>query len=180
MPSLSRSSGLYRFVFGKEEGKLEGFPEPRNNSISSGLFAGLFLAMLILRPIAAVMFSLMGAMFMSLAFLIDGSYAKGNILTGVTIIRLEPWPKLYGRRVPPWILFTIMVVLFCYWYSGPEEALKFLAFFVFITLVLRSIKAEEKSPSQEFAEAVGPIMDSKLVLAYYRKPTLFPALRLVD
>ena len=88
--TLSRSSRLYKFVFGRGWGWLEGFPEPRNGRISLGLFGGLFLVMSFLRPFASIMLSLMAALMVAVSFLADGSYARGNMLEKMTITKIEP------------------------------------------------------------------------------------------
>ena len=177
--TLSRSSRLYKFVFGKSEWKLEGFPEPRNSRIPLGLFIGLLLAVAVMRPLGYGMFLLMDALLKIVAFLIDGSYASGSVLGELGMKKIEPWPRVRGRRLSPWFLLALIVIAYQYWYVGVKEAGEFLLFFTFITVVFLCIKADEKSPSMQLAEAVGPVMDNKLRLAYYKEPKLLPSLELV-
>ena len=177
---LSRSSRLYKFVFGREEGKLEGFPEPRGDKIPLGLFLGLLVAMLVMRPLASAMLLFMDALLKVMGFFVDGSYVRGSLLTGFKVIGINPWPKVYGRRVSPWILFAAALVVYQYCYIGAGDALQSLIGLVLITVIFFSIKPGDKSPGMVMVEAVAPTMDKKLYLAYHRRPKLLPALHLVD
>ncbi|MBP9669730.1 MAG: hypothetical protein KBE09_05580, partial [Candidatus Pacebacteria bacterium] len=47
---LSRSSYLYRFVFGRRPHGMHGFPEPWLDRMPLGVFCCLFAGMVVLRP----------------------------------------------------------------------------------------------------------------------------------
>lgn len=177
--TLSRSSGLYKFVFGKHEKKLEGFPEPRNDRISFGIFLGLLLAMLILKPLGSCLFLLMDALFRIVGFMIDGSLVRGSLLDNIQITKIEPWPKIMGKRLTPWWVLAILAISYRFWTVGIGEAGEAALFFVFTTIVFLLIKPGDRSPTEELAEALGSKMDEKIRLSYYREPKFFPALHLV-
>lgn len=177
--ALSRSSWVYRFVFGRYNWRMDGFPEPQSDKISLGLFGGLFLFMLIMRPIAFFMMTIFEVMLLLISFLIDGSYTRGRFPIELEIVKVEPWPKAYGRRLPPWIIVAVGIVGYQYAYVGMMEALESLIFFGFIALVFFFIKSGDKSPAMKLSEAVEPVVDKKLRLAYYREPKHFPTLHLV-
>lgn len=178
--TLSRSSWLYKFVFGKEEGQIDGLPEPMSNCISLGLFVVLLIFMTFMKFIAYTMLTIMEVVLAVICFLVDGSYMRGGMLTSLKIIKIEPWPVIYGKRLPPWTVLTTLTLSYLFWYVGTAETLEFLVFVVFITLVFRSIKPGDKSPAMELAEKLDPVVDGKLSLAYHRKPVLFPTLYFVD
>lgn len=175
---LSRSSFLYKFVFG-QEWRMDGFPEPRNDRISLGLFLGLVLFMIFMRPLAFVMMTIMEITAVLVCFLMDGSYCRGRFPTTLEIVEIKSWPKVYGHRLSPWLILAVAVVCYQYFYIGVGEAFEFLIFFVLITLVTRSIKPGDKSPAMELAEAIEPVVDEKLRLSYYRESKLFPTIQLV-
>ena len=179
--TLSRSSWVYKFVFGEQKGwRLNGHPEPRNDRISLGLFVGLFAFMLIMRPIAFVMMTFFEFGIFAISFLIDGSYSRGKYPTELEIVKIEPWPKIFGYRFPPWTLLMATIVGSTFYYNGLWEGAEVTFYCVVIVLIFRSITPESRSPSVELAEAIEPVVDEKLRLAYYREPKLFPALHLVD
>ena len=100
--TLSRSSWAYRFIFGEQkEWRLHGHPEPRNDRISLGLFICLFAFMLIMRPVAFVFMTIFEVMLLFISFLVDGSYSRGRFPMEVEIVKVEPWPKIFGYRFPP-------------------------------------------------------------------------------
>lgn len=179
--SISRSSELYNFVFGKKGGWfVEGFPEPRSTRISFGLFGGLLAAMIFIRSFAGFVMGLFEILFRVVPFMINGSYLQGNIRTKAQIVKIEPWPTLYGRRFSPWAALGIIAAWCMYQYVGMREAGEFVLFFIFTTIVFHYIDPNDKSPSEKLAEETGPVMEEKLNLAYYREPKFFPALHLVD
>lgn len=179
--TLSRSSWAYKFVFGEQkEWRLNGHPEPRNNRISFGLFIGLFMFMLIMRPVAFVMMTFLEVGIFLISFLVDGSYSRGKFPMELEIVKIEPWPKVFGYRFPPWILLMVGIVGSTLFYDGVWEGLEVAFYCVVIVLIFRTITPESKSPSVELAEAIEPVVDKKLRLSYYREPKLFPALHLVD
>ncbi len=178
--SLSRSSELYRFVFGtKSRWFVHGFPEPRSARISSGLFAGLFASMLFIRSFAAVMLVVFDVMLRLICFLADGSYIRGNIRTDFDIIPLEHWPTLFGRRLSPWIVIAVFVCGEQLYREGVKETLGTLLGFAVVAVLFCS-KTDEKSPSIVLSEAIGPVVDDKLRTSYFSEPKLFPAIALVD
>lgn len=179
-PTLSRSSRLYKFVFGHEDGKLNGFPEPRSNRISLGTFVGLLLASILLRTWVAFFFLMMDVFFRIIGFLVDGSYVRGSVLKEIKIIKIMPWPSVFGRRVAPWFVLMPVVVFCQYWRSGMGDATETALGLGFMTFIFWTIQPGDKSPSMELAEKVGPILDQKLSLSYYREPKLFPTLYLVN
>ena len=178
--TLARSSRLYRFVFGQQEGRMDGFPEPRSDRISSGLFVGLLLAAAFLRSFSTCMFFFMEAMIKLISFLVNGSRTQGRFLSGFKITPIEPWPRVFGRRVSLWPLFVAIVVGWRYVQFGVEDAGQFLLFFGFLTAVFWYTGPDSKSGSEIFAEKVGPKMEEKLRSAYYRESKIFPILHLVN
>lgn len=175
--SLSRSSGLYKFVFSQE---LEGFPEPRNDRISLGLFIGLFVLMLVIRPILFFFTTLFQALLLLICFLVDGSYTRGKFPTALEIVQIKPWPVLFGYRLPPWLVLAVGIVDYQYFYVGLLEAGEVLMYLIIIVVMFRLTKSQESSPAVDLAEAIGPVVEERLCLSYYREPQLFPALYLVD
>ena len=177
---LKRSSRLYKFVFGREAGKIEGFPEPSGRYISFGLFIGLFVAMTLVRILGFCMFLLMDAILKIIFFMADGSYVRGSVLTNLQVIEINPWPRIRNRRLPPWGLFATAVVLYQYWNSGVVDAAGSLLLFLFVTAVLLTIQPGPKSIAETVTTAIEPKMDGALRRAYNREPTLFPKLYIVD
>ncbi len=177
--TLSRRSRTYKFVFGQQEGRIEGFPDPKTNRISLGVFAGMFVFMAIMRPLASVLLLLMDAMLKLIGFLIDGTYVRGNILTGWEKVPIEPWPRVFGRRLSPWIVLGILVVAYQYSYVGTSDALQALAFCIGM-VVMTHVAGQGPSATEVIAEAIGPQLDEKIRLSYYREPRFFPAVHLVD
>ncbi len=179
--TLSRTSSAYKFVFGQQkEWRTGGLPEPRNNRISLGLFIGLFVFMLIMRPITSFMMTIMEVMIFLIAFLVDGSYCRGESLTELEIVKIEPWPKLFGYRFPPWTLLVVGIIGSTFYYSGTWKGIEAITYCVLAVLTLCFTASEGKSPSMELAEVIAPVIDEKLRLSYYREPKIFPALQLVD
>ncbi len=180
--SLSRSSKLYGFVFGRDKGWfVDGLPEPRSARISLGLFGLLLIFMAFIRTFAAVMILMLLVLFRLIGFLIDGSYARGSYLQGrMKIIKIEPWPTLSGRRLSPYFLLIGAGTWLMYQYFGLKDAGEFFLGGLSLAVMFYFIDPKEKSASEQFAETAGPAMEKKLALAYYREPVFFPALRLVD
>ena len=136
--------------------------------------------MIILKPLAYGMISLIEVMLKIVGFLAGGAYMRGSVWTKFEIIEIEPWPTFYGRRFPPFVIFVVAAAGILYQYVGIAEAGLFVAHAVFIALVFYYIDPNEKSAAQHFAETAGPVIDQKLKLAYYREPRFFPAIHLVD
>lgn len=179
--TLSRSAWAYKFVFGEQkEWRLIGHPEPRNDRISLGLFISLFASMLIMRPIAFIMMTLFDFVIFVISFLVDGSYSRGKFPIELEIIKIEPWPKVLGYRLPPWTLLMASIIGSTFYYDGLWKGAEVAFCCIVIVLVFCFITPESKSPSVELAEAIEPMVNEKIRLAYYRKPKLFPTLYLVN
>lgn len=177
--TLSRSSRLYKFVFGHEEGKLEGFPEPRNDRISSGLFLVLLLALLIGKPLGTILLLIFDVMLRAVGFLIDGSWVYGSIRHTFQIRKIEPWPRMKGKRLSPFLVLAVAVTGYQYYNSGIKDAGEVLLGCIFMVVVFLNIDPGSKSPAQQLAEAAGPKVDEKIRLSYYREPRWFPVLKLI-
>ncbi|MEX0918000.1 MAG: hypothetical protein WDZ93_02500 [Candidatus Paceibacterota bacterium] len=177
--TLSRSSRLYKFVFGAEEGQLEGFPEPKNDRISLGLFVALLITMVVMRPIVTIMILLMEAMMKLLCFLVDGSYTRGTFMTRMQIIQIKPWPTFGTHRLSPWFVLALIAVGYHCWYGDFESAAALFGFFAVTTFIFGTITPDTRSPAEELAEAIDPVIDRRLHLAYYKQPRIFPELYLV-
>lgn len=179
--TLPRSSWAYKFVFGQQfEYRMEGFIEPLNDRISLGLFSGMFLFMIVMRPLGFLLMTFMEVMSLFVSFLIDGSYSRGSFPIHIQFIKIEPWPRLLGRRLSPFIVIAIGTVLYQYLYVEKTQALWFLAGFLFVIYQFKSIKPGDKSLAMELAEKTGPAIDEKIVLSYYKEPKIFPALYLTS
>jgi len=122
----------------------------------------------------------MDALMRIVGFMIDGSHVRGSLLAKCEVIKIEPWPTFYGRRLSPWLVFVAIVVFLRYEYVGVADALEIFGYLTFTTVVFWCINPEEKTPSEELAGVIGPVVDHKLKLAYYRESKIFPVLQLVD
>lgn len=180
---LSRSSRLYKFVFGPpgKEWGLEGFPEPRNNKVSLGLFIGFLILMIIAKPYGHFMFLMFDALIRILSFLRNGSWARGSILKEAEIFELEPWPRIRGHRISPWPVLVLALVSYRYWEFGARDALEILFYLVLITIML-NVQGRQTgaTPVEELTEQIGPAIDEKIRLAYYRESKVFPTLHLTN
>ncbi len=179
--TLSRSSWAYKFVFGKQkEWRLYGHPEPGNDRISLGLFIVLFAVMLFMRPIVFIMMTFIKFGISVISFLMDGSYTRGDFPTELKIVKIKPWPIIFGHRFPPWILLMTGIVGSAFYYFGLWKGAEFMVYCIMIILIFRSITPESKSLTTELSKAIEPKLNEKLRIAYYREPKLFPALHLID
>lgn len=176
---VSRSSDLYRFMFGERPRGMHGFPEPRLDTMSLGVFVCLLVVMAILRPFSVLMLLVMDAMLRVVAFLVDGSRVHGSIGANCTISPIEPWPRVAGMRASPWILLALIVTAYQYIQGGIGDAIASGLFFGSVTLVARSMDKHAASPSETLAEAFEPAADRMLVRAYVRKSWFLPVLRFV-
>lgn len=178
---LSRSSWLYKFVFGEHEGwRLNGHPEPQNDRISLGLFVSLFIIMLIMRPIGFVFMTIMQVLVYLICFFVDGSYARGRFPDRLEIVPIKPWPEVAGYRFPPWTLLVIVFITSAYYQNGIGDAVEVALYCVGIGVLFYFTDRKSKSPAMELAEAIEPVITEKIRLSYYREPKLFPPLHLID
>lgn len=179
--TLSRSSWAYKFVFGNQkEWTINGYPEPFNNHISLGLFVGLFVSMLIIRPTAFITMTLFELGIYVISFLVDGSYSRGKFPTEMKIVKIEPWPKIFRYRFPPWILLIIFIISNTSYHNNLEEVVEVILFSIMILFTFCSITPESNLPSVKLNKAIEPVMNEKVYLAYCRKLRLSPTLHLID
>lgn len=178
--SLSRSSKLYKFIFGQHgEWQLEGFPEPQNDRITVGVFVGLFILMALLRPLGFALMLFFEALMRIISFAVDGSYSRGRFPDTIKLVKMEPWPKFFGRRLSPWLVFSVGFAAYQYFTTGLVSAVVCLILFGIMTAIFLSIRPGDASPSMMLVEEIGPKVDEKIHLTYYREPKLFPAIRLI-
>ncbi len=159
---------------------MEGFPAPQNNRISLGLFLGLLLATSITKPLAMVVLFIMEAALKVMAFLIDGSYISGSLLEGGQVMRIEPWPRVRGHRLSPWIPLAVSIVVYSYWRSGMKDAFDSLVCVGILTFAFFSTKESDSSFSAEIVERLEPVLTKKLHLAYHRESKIFPMINFID
>jgi hypothetical protein len=178
--SLSRSSELYKFVFGKNSRWfVHGLPEPRGENISSGLFGGMLLVMAFIRVFAFIMLAVFDLSIRILSFLADGSYMRGIFPEKYEIKAIKPWPTFRGWRFSPWILLVACIISYQYFSNGAFEAFQWFFFLALWSGVFLNTSADSPSPAMTVAEAMTPHIDESFRNGYYGEPRVFPAVRLV-
>jgi len=183
--TLSRQSQLYAYTFGGNEGELPRFPEPQSNTVPLGLYLTLAALQTFLLLWFRVWISALSAALFLLVFLLNGSVAGGNLLSSVTETPIEPWPRVYGRRIPPWTVLLACAVPSYFVFNELATAVEYTFWtLLFVSISWFHLQSDSPSASNEIAEelskAATPAMNDWLQGLYRKRATLLPTIHLVD
>lgn len=179
--TLSRRSLLYRHTFGENGYKVHGFPNPTCDTIPMGLYFILTLALAMIRTYARIMMSAVSACLVVLAFLLDGSIVRGNVWKQVSFTPIEPWPRIAGHRIPPWVILYFALLVGYALFMETGTALEYTVYTTaIVALSWLVLHQEGPSLSEQMAEAAEPAVDGWLQQIYKKPAWLLPTIQLVD